>query len=106
MTIKVGRGSWLSITNLLKNDDGTVFWDQPNFPQIVPQPKDTYLTISSDYVGRLDLIAFDYYGDVDLWWVIALANGIDLIPTEVTIGLKIRIPDKKYVESILSKGPQ
>lgn len=29
------------------------------------------------FVGRLDLLAYRVYGETRLWWVIALANGID-----------------------------
>lgn len=105
MTLKIGRNSWLSIAPLL-DYKGTIFWDTPNFPEIVPQDNDTFIDIDSDYVGRLDLIAFDYYDDVDLWWVIALANEIDLIPTDVTLNRRIRLPNKQYIESIISKGVQ
>ena len=42
------------------------------YPDIILGPDDTYLTTT---VGdRLDLLADTYYGDVQLWWVIANAN--------------------------------
>lgn len=101
--IKIPRQSWLTIAPLL-DSSGIVFWDTPDFPEIVPQDGDTYVDVDSGYAGRLDLVAFDKYGDCDLWWVIALANGIDLIPTDVVIGMRLRIPEKRYVDTIISKG--
>lgn len=50
--------------------------------------------------GRLDLIAYTYYGNPLLWWVIANANRIDN-PLEVSAGDKLIIPDK---EVLYSKG--
>ena len=35
-----------------------------------------YYTITVTDIGRLDLIAWRFYNDVNWWWVIALANHI------------------------------
>ena len=40
---------------------------------------------------RLDTLAYNYYGDTTLWWVIAKANGVKGKPT-LTIGEILRIP--------------
>lgn len=43
---------------------------------------------------RLDLLAQQFYGDVDLWWIIASGNP-DIIPQNslfIPVGLEIRIP--------------
>lgn len=104
MAFKISKTSWLAITPLL-TADGFVFWDTPNFPQLVPQSGDRFLTVDSTYIGRLDLVAFDMYGDVDYWWAIALANGLDQIPTDMVEGMVLRIPQKSYIDSFLSKGP-
>jgi hypothetical protein len=103
MALMVSKSSWLSIAPLLQFE-GTVFWDTPYFPDILPQDNDIFVTVDSNYVGRLDLLAFDAYGDVDLWWVIALANGLELLPTDMVIGKKLRIPSKNYVDSIIAQG--
>jgi hypothetical protein len=48
-------------------------WD----PQVIPTSnKDQYYRISSIINWRLDLIADYYYGDQNLWWVIAFANDV------------------------------
>lgn len=41
---------------------------------------------------RLDLLAADYYGDSELWWVIARANPEILYPEDLPVGTVIRIP--------------
>ncbi len=40
---------------------------------------------------RLDTLASLYYGDEELWWVIALANRI-MDPFSLSIGTRIRVP--------------
>jgi hypothetical protein len=38
------------------------------------------------------LLAFKYYGDISLWWIIALANDMDDANFTLKSGLNIRIP--------------
>ena len=40
---------------------------------------------------RLDNLASKYYGDEELWWVIALANRI-IDPFSLAVGTRLRIP--------------
>jgi nucleoid-associated protein YgaU len=40
---------------------------------------------------RLDTLASLYYGDEDLWWVIALSNRV-IDPFSLTVGARLRIP--------------
>lgn len=49
---------------------------------------------------RLDTLAYQYYGDPDYWWVIALANRI-MDPFTLPVGQQLRIPTD--VKSILDK---
>lgn len=49
---------------------------------------------------RLDRIASTHYGDDQLWWVIAFANGIEY-PLNLKIGTVIRIPSD--VNTVLEK---
>ncbi len=53
-------------------------------------------TVTEGEVGKLDNIAWHYYGTPDLWWVIAMANGI-LNPLRVTPGTVLRIPSMDIV---------
>jgi len=103
MGVRISRSSWLSLAPLLRAD-GIVFWDTPDLPELAPSSGDRFIDVDSTYLGRLDLIAHDFYGDVNLWWAIALANNIDQIPTDMPIGTRLRIPDKQVVDAALSRG--
>lgn len=59
------------------------------YPEIPLENADKFVyAITGD---RLDSLAFKYYGDVTLWWVIAKANGLKGKPA-LTPGDFIRIP--------------
>lgn len=76
------------------------------YPTIPPSIEDIYATTT---VGdRLDLIADQFYNNVDLWWVITTANP-DVIRRDslnLKPGLNIRIPDPFSINSIISAFEQ
>lgn len=45
---------------------------------------------------RLDLLAYRYYGDAALWWVIAEANNI-ANPLRLEVGMRLRVPARSTV---------
>lgn len=51
--------------------------------------------------GRLDIISTKVYGTPDLWWVIALYNGIINPLVEVETGTYLRMPSRSAVEFVL-----
>lgn len=72
--------------------DGTYLWDTFQFrPDIPESDDDLYHELTAGEEGKFDLLAFYYYGTVDLWWVIAAANGV-LNPWRVPAGTRLRIP--------------
>lgn len=69
--------------------------------QIRPVPKqsdDIVYTIEVQYTHRPDLLAYDLYGDKDLWWVFAQRN-MDIIKDPI-------YDFEEGVEIYLPKGPQ
>lgn len=61
------------------------------------------LFVTDRYLNRLDNVAFDCYGSVNLWWVLAIFNDI-LDPTEFPETLlKIKIPYLDSIASMLEK---
>jgi hypothetical protein len=52
---------------------------------------DQYITVTTQYANRLDLVSYDYYGTVNYWYVIALASDIHN-PIDVPVGTILRIP--------------
>ena len=67
------------------------FWDRPRIPDIEPSQYDKIHVVSEG--ERIDSIANAYYGDPLLWWVIAHANAMKSLPTELHPGMQIVIPD-------------
>jgi len=59
-------------------------------PNIEVSPTDLY--IFSREGDRLDALAFTFYGDTSLWWIIANANNLGKGSLIVPPGLQIRIP--------------
>ena len=76
------------------------------YPNIPLSIDDIYATT---LVGdRLDLIANQFYKDVDLWWVIATANP-DVIRRDsfnLKPGLQVRIPSPNRITNILKSFEQ
>lgn len=54
---------------------------------------DSFHTVTSYEAYRLDLIAYNYYQNALLWWVIAQANNIKDPFNDVTAGMVLRIPN-------------
>ena len=72
-----------------------------DFLSIRPVPKqsdDILYTIEVQYTHRPDLLAYDLYGNKDLWWVFAQRN-MDIIKDPI-------YDFEEGVEIYLPKGPQ
>ena len=70
--------------------DGKRVYRTTSYPTIIPQDSDTVvITNESDY---LDSLAYKFYGDPTLWWVIASANNLGKARMSVPAGLQLRIP--------------
>ena len=100
MSVTIPTYSRLRFDNLL-TIDGITFWDALDLPTIVSQSDDLkHTVITSD---RIDLLANQFYGYPSLWWVIAEANDIELIPTQLNVGQVLTIPSPRYVLQELFK---
>ena len=98
MAVNVPRFSRLRFAELVLVDDFE-FWDVVDLPEILEQPDDLIYTITD--ADRIDLLAFRFYRDARLWWVIAVANDLELIPAELNTGDELRIPSRRFVTQIL-----
>lgn len=73
-----------------KTSTGRRYRRTVKYPVIEPSFEDTYIIgMESD---RLDNLAWNYYKDPTLWWIIARANNIGKGDLSVPIGSQIRIP--------------
>ena len=60
------------------------------YPTIPPSVSDTY--IIGAFGDRLDNLAWEYYQDPSLWWIIARANKVGFGNMGGKIGEQLRIP--------------
>jgi len=70
----------------------------------VSAEKDDYLyTIEVQYMYRPDLLAYDLYGDAQLWWVFIQRN-LDVLQDPIfdfQPGIKIYVPKNSSLKTIL-----
>jgi hypothetical protein len=84
--------------NIFKRYDGKRVFRTTRYPKIPIGFNDIYIVASeTDY---LDSLAYKFYNDSTLWWVIAQANGIKATLKAPT-GEQIRIPQN--IENIISR---
>lgn len=77
-------------TDVDKRWDGKRVYKTTYYPIIKEQDSDAI--IISNEGDYLDTLAYTYYSDPTLWWVIALANNLGKGRMSVPPGLQLRIP--------------
>jgi hypothetical protein len=100
MAVQVQKGSRLRFGKVVKAD-GVEFWEVLDIPEIPAQRDDLVHRVEGP--DRLDLIAYRYYQDPRLWWVVAVANDMEEIPTDLNVGDDLRVPSPRYVLQVLFK---
>ena len=78
-----------------KLKDGREVYRTKIYPNIPLRDSDIYIVTQGG--DRLDTLAYQYYGDQSLWWIIATANNIHDAPFTVPDGTILRVP-KNYIE--------
>lgn len=73
-----------------KRYDGKNVYRTTYYPDIPESEDDFYITVSQ--VEYLDSLAKKYYGDENLWWIIARANNLPGYKLSITTNKQIRIP--------------
>lgn len=82
--------------NETKNtNDGRRVYRSKICPQIPLSDNDIY--VATETGDRLDSLAYQYYKDASLWWIIASANNIHNAPLGLIDGTILRIP-QNYIE--------
>tara|TARA_Y100001972_G_scaffold101329_1_gene126153 strand:- start:5194 stop:5514 length:321 start_codon:yes stop_codon:yes gene_type:complete len=71
---------------------GTLFRNSALYPTVPQQESDIYAI--TEWGDRFESLAFRFYGDVTLWWVIAISNPdvADFSSIFLPVGSQIRIP--------------
>jgi hypothetical protein len=80
------------------------YLDVINFRSIPAQVDDIYFEITKNYENRPDLLAYDLYKDVGLWWVFAVRNRSTIKDPvfDFVAGTKIYIPKITTIKTALS----
>ena len=86
---------------LSKKDKNNIRYYKPRIVPNIPI-KDTDIFVFPLYGDRFDTLAQRYYGDSNLWWVIAKANHLSDGKIGVDPEKKMRIPQEieKILESL------
>ena len=79
-----------SSTQVTKRYDGKRVYKTTQYPVVTPQDSDA--VVISNEADYLDSLAYKYYNDPTLWWVIALANNLGKGKMSVPPGIQLRIP--------------
>lgn len=79
------------------------YLDVIDFRDIPAQADDVVFTVTKNYEYRPDLLAFDLYNDVSLWWVFAVRNKSILKDPvfDMVAGKKIYLPKLASIQTAL-----
>jgi len=82
-------------TNIPKvnTPEGRRYITNPFYPNVPESSEDIY--VISNQGDRYDLLAQSFYGDVNLWWIIATANNAAQDDLAIAPGRQLRIPASK-----------
>lgn len=87
------------VTNTKSRNSGEMYYQNNVYPDIPVSEEDLY--VISTMGDRLDLLAYDFYGDSTYWWIIASANSLPGDSLFPPIGAQLRIPYD--IQAILSQ---
>ena len=79
-------------TNEFVGTLGTQYYKDVTYPEIPSSENDIW--VETEFGDRLDNLAFQFYGDVTLYWIISIANPnkINMGSLYLDVGSQIRIP--------------
>lgn len=102
MTVRIRNTSRLKFARLT-TIDGVEHWELPEYPAIDQAADDGRYIV--DRHDRIDKIAVTFYSDPGLWWIIAIANDLALLPNDLCAGMTLRIPSQKRVFTEILRRP-
>ena len=79
--------------NINKSSEGRPYLSNPIYPKVPESSEDLYIVSKAN--DRYDILAYKYYGDSSLWWIIASNNNLDRGSLFITPHKQVRIPANK-----------
>jgi phage tail protein X len=80
-----------------RTSDGRLVYRSKIYPNIPLRDDDIYVV--TDIGDRLDALAYKYYNNASLWWIIATANNLHDAPLGIKEGIVLRIP-QNYIQIV------
>lgn len=102
MPVAIRGTSRLKFSRLL-DIDGVESWELPEYPVIESAPDDRRYRVERG--DRIDRLASRFYQSTELWWVIAVANNMVLLPNDLKPGTSIVIPSHRRVFTDILRRP-
>lgn len=97
-TVVVPKRSRLQFADLAEVS-GRVFWDLPELPPFDARDDDTLYRW--DELDTIENVAFRFYQDTSLWWVIAKRNNLSSVTFDLKKGDQIVIPSLRFLADVL-----
>lgn len=94
-SVRIKKGSWLKNCRLARLDDDIVAWADFNRPTFSEREGDIFYRV--ERTDRPETVANRFYGNESLWWVIAIANDIEVPLIEFYPGAVLRIPEPEFI---------
>jgi hypothetical protein len=76
-----------------ETEDGVPYIQNPVYPDIPETSEDIYLITTAG--DRYDILAQQFYGNTDYWWIIAAANNSTRDSLYIEPGVQIRVPQPR-----------
>ena len=84
------KSSRYVLGGISETSPGFLQWWEKNF--LASDPTDVIYTLEKKFEGRPDLLAYEFYDDDTLWWVICQYNTVLDFNSEFVEGLVLTIP--------------
>ena len=88
-------------TKQIKDENGRRRAETTILPVPPTVSSDTYIEITTP--ERLDTLANRFYGDSELWWVIAVANGLGKGTLYIPENTRLRLPSNTELENLIEQ---
>lgn len=88
-----------STARILQDEDKKRRFNTIIFPPMPEANGDLYIQITTP--DRLDKLAYIFYDNASLWWVIAAANGLGKGTYMVPAETRLRIPEKTNIQQVI-----
>jgi hypothetical protein len=89
-----------STTSTIRDNNEKRRFASTIIPSLPFSPSDIYIKTTT--VERLDNLAYRFYQDPTLWWIIAAANGLGRGSLMVPTNRSLRIPSKTNYQQIIN----